>query len=454
MNKRPRSEEAGANQADVARRGLVSLNRLDYVLQPDLSVCVSRTMKRHFFQQSIYTPGQRAIVILNSGAEYIDLQNSYLRFNVKNETSTSFSYGEHGSAINHISRILLTTRSGDEIERIDEVGQLMSCLDRNMMSKDWIDTHGQMIGYRGAYTPSQTLGEAVAGTATRTFVIPLSCLTGFFKSFDRLAPSMLMSGLRIEIEFESGSNAVRSATDTVLPNWSIQQPEIVLDSYMLTDSIQRVMNEEAAMRGLELVFSSWYHHQSSVKDVQAGTTSTSVNIEVRKAVSRALGVLTKIRPGGKDVDKYGQDYFGSNIFDTASTFSYQLRLGSLYFPHQPIQGSKGGVYGGLYEIYHHTQRGFGKLKTPSAPTSIAPSKYILNNTADAKSGYDAVIYTDLERSNTQRLTGVPVNNSRVVEVQLNADFTKPAGFSSLVVDTYLHYVRLARVFLQNTEIEE
>lgn len=440
--KRPR-EEDGGNQADVARRGLVSLNRLDYVLQPDLSVCVSRTMKRHFFQQNVYTPNQRGILICNSGAEYIDLQNSYLKLNFINTGDTPLSFGRHGSVINTIQRITLTTRSGDEIERIDEVGQLMSVLDRYMMSEEWIKTHGEMIGYSDG-------SAQVAGGAVKTFVIPLPCLTGFFKSFDRLAPSMLMSGLRIEIEFESVKNAVVAEEDGKTVNWEIRDPEIVLDSYMLTDSIQRVMNEEAAMRGLELVFSSWYYHQSSIK---SPGSASKMNIEVRKAVSRALGVLTKLRPGGKLVDT--GDYYGSKIFDSSTNFSYQLRLGSLYFPHQPISNTAASA---LYEAYHHTQRGLGKLKTPSAPTSVPPSRWISASASptasELRSGFSTVFYTDLERSNTQRLTGVPVNNSRVAEVQLTHATQTNSNFSSYVVDTYLHYVRLARVFLQNTEIEE
>jgi hypothetical protein len=207
MNKRPRTEESanGGSQADVARRGLVSLNQLDYVLQPDLSVCVARTMKRHFFQQNNYLPGQRAIIILNSGADYIDAANSYFNFTVTNLHATQSMYLGVGSGLNFIKRMLLTTRSGDELERIDEVGQLAARLDRFMHSKTWRHTHGKMIGYSDLEE-----GECIPPLGQRTFVIPLSCLCGMFKSFNRLLPSMLTSGLRLEFEWEKAANAVKN----------------------------------------------------------------------------------------------------------------------------------------------------------------------------------------------------------------------------------------------------
>jgi hypothetical protein len=487
MNKRPRSEDAESgmpqsNQADVARKGLVSLNRLDYVLQPDLSVVTSRTNKRHFFQQTVYVPGTRAIAILNSGAEYIDPQNSYLQFtvgltDVSAPTADFTGYLGVGSACNFIKRAILTSRSGDEIERIDEVGQLAVVLDRYMHSEAWINTHGRTIGYLSGQPYAEAgavenQGQNIYKKANeeslkQTFIIPLGCIFGLFRSFDRLMPSMLMSGLRVEFEFEESNKALLTSdtNKAVTFKYEITQPEIVLDSYTLTDSIQRVLNEEAAIRGLELVYTSFYYHSAQPKG--AGSNDlVPMNIEVRKAVSRALGVLHKIRPQSKVAGFGSVDYFRSKLFQTSS---YQLRLGSLYFPHQPIV-SKGATLGSLQEMYWHTQHGFGKIKTPSAPSAVYATKYEFGAAPVIKPVIDtllyptfrqgmAAVYTDLERSTTQRLTGIPVNNSRVAEIQLVDVFPDTSAETDLkvsgwTVDVWLHYVRLARVFLQNVEIEE
>jgi len=481
MSKRQRGNDT-SNQGEAARRGLVSVNRLDYTLQPDLSVAVARSSKKHFFQQSKYDPGQRAICILNSGAEYIDPQNSYLKFDVETYGSdadakvSALNLGS-GSACNFIKQIILTTRSGDEIERIEQVNQLAVQLDRYMNTNDWVNSQGEVIGYLNANEvanavttvppvstlaspsayngiwskggngaePSNTTepctGRAIPGRSTgpavkTSFVIPLSCISGLFKSFDRLIPSMLASGLRIEIEWEQAAAAGIWITGAV-PKYTISSPEIVMDQYQLTDSIMRVLNEEAALRGLEVVFSTWYNH-----DAPFGTVA-NYNVQIRKAVSRALGILTRICTTAKN-----KPLVDSFLAHKADIIKYQVRVGALYFPQQGIASPDTNRNNA--ELYHHTLRGLGKWKTPQAPTSVNLSDYKGRDVQSFQS-----IYTDLERSNTQKLTGIPINNSRVAEILIDrATVTTENGGADCSLNSYLHYVRLLRVFLQNVEVEE
>lgn len=479
MSKRQRGAEV-SNQADVARRGLVSVNRLDYTLQPDLSVAVARSSKKHFFQQQSYNHGQRAICILNSGAEYIDPQNSYLKFNITtgvadHAADSSLNLGV-GSGCNFIKQIILTSRSGDELERIEQVNQLAPVLDRYMNSANWLNTHGDMIGYyngtetsvsattvkreeiknnqgiweiggttTGADLPSKGQVVPAGATAVKTFVIPLGCISGLFKSFDRLLPSMLCSGLRLEIEWETAVDVGMWGSAVTTPSYTVNDLEIVLDQYQLTDSIMRVLNEEAAIRGLEVVFSTWYNHDS------AQNKSQSASVQVRKAVSRALGLLHRMqRTKSFSLVK---DNFLSYVSDLVN---YQVRIGALYFPQQGITSTN--IDTNNIELYHHTMRGLGKWKTPNAPTGCTLQDFRGNKVADAKdNGTTATpqsfqaIYTDLERSNTQKLTGIPVNNARVAEIMLSH---KNAPLNDYRVNSYLHYVRLLRVFLQNIEVEE
>ena len=491
-----------SNQADVARRGLVSVNRLDYTLQPDLSVAVARSSKKHFFQQQTYSQGQRGICILNSGAEYIDPQNSYFKFDVRinelavAETKTNWLELGCGSGINFIKQVILTSRSGDEIERIEQVNQLAPILDRYMNSPDWINTQGEAIGYyngkqvmdattagmkkknrvtaaagaastynrfgvfedtgddaklppqSGKIISHQTSGEAKDGSeAGNTFVVPMGCISGLFKSFDRLIPSMLASGLRIEIEFEQANDVGTWRGPNGIPSFTIENLEIVLDQYQLTDSIMRVLNEEAAMRGLEVVFSTWYNHDA------AQNTKKNYNVQVRKAVSRALGILTRISRIKGAANALKVDPFLSHNADMTR---YQVRVGALYFPQQGIihsNTSRNNV-----ELYHHTMRGLGKWKTPQAPPGVSLTDYegfksYQNDIETTEKSNQSLccVYTDLERSNTQKLTGIPINNSRVAEIFIDR---KNTPMVDARLNSYLHYVRLLRVFLQNVEVEE
>ena len=55
----------------------------------------------------------------------------------------------------------------------------------------------------------------------------------------------------------------------------------------------------------------------------------------------------------------------------------------------------------------------------------------------------------LERSSMFELAGVPINNSRVLALHMEMDLALDR-----TVDVYLKYVKLARVFLNNVEVEQ
>ena len=161
-------------------------------------------------------------------------------------------------------------------------------------------------------------------------------------------------------------------------------------------------------------------------------------------------------------------------------------MGSLYYPQQPVafQTNKHDV---IAQSYNHTliayenyksttpgkcaalqlyRRGgigdMGMITTTAAVTLQDLSPY-QNTTAhvglgEAASLYDygtyanghGMIATTLERSDLFNLSGVPINNSRVLAIRatFNDDQTPRT------CTTYLKYVRLARVFMNNVEVEQ
>lgn len=511
----------GPSSADAARNGLVIVNKLDYELKPDLSVCVSRSNKIHHFSQTIYTAGQRMICVINSGADYIRPDRSYLEFSIKNTTTTAEMFLGQGSATNFIKDIIITSRSGDECERILDVNKLSSFLVKSCASKAQINTTGALSGFSTKSTHLVKHNEnlyAHKGTAdgeiylrpkidrtsnnggseyvsikpaeTLKFIIPLSMLSGIFKH-DRLLPSMFMSGLRFDMLLETNQKSAMTSSNTRLNNgnvqgakWELIRPRIICDSYQLTDSVQRVLNEEAATRGLELVFPSWHTTQFNI-------TTADNTLQMRKAVSRALSILTLCYPLEDTANTQNRDYYANPAWDIIET---QLRIGSLYFPQQSIRGNSG--YETAKTCYYHMLRAASRLGCNNKSSSITFEQFagphIWSNTenlhlpmpgkwqngipvVNANSGTLEVetnalwnpatktdtdvtvpvngMWWDLERSNVTELTGIPINNSRVAEISFKLQtYTNNKYARDCYV--YLCYVRLIRVFLQNVEVEE
>lgn len=585
------------NQGDkgAARAGLVGINNLTYRLEPDMSVAVNCTDKNHFFQQQKYTNSQRAVCVLNSGADYIDPRRSFLCFTIKlpdihngNNGLSNNGYGVktgsraperitfgrakssnpfgldakgyYGSAINLIHSITISTRSGDELSRIERLNLLQYILNPFTRDKQWNDTVGAAMGQNQYFTVSsdKTVNTNRKLLSMRV-AIPMYCLSGLF-NYDKLLPSMLMSGLRIEIAWASPQTAfVRSlaqptccsvvpfqtdkgysystfitptahysgvSTGTDFPsvqpvsvdgnaeteekkeerlsghdtlnsqvtigNYEICDIYFQLKSIQLTDAVQRILNETSAVNGLEIVY-------TDINNTQAVQQASSTNgrctgdfyMEVRHAASRALRAMLVPRI------QLANDTQCCDSFATIGTpfRRWHWRLGSLYFPHQPIKGKD--VLEIIPQTYTYTLDAWGKVA--GAPrTSVTMEDYtspyhlqtknpisilaadgtkVDKETIDdhlppptevgrARLYYDRVttmapIAVSLERSTLFNLSGIPINNSRVLSfhgefdsASADTDLPKFPSYGPLVFDCFLQYVRLARVFLNNVEVEQ
>lgn len=222
----------GGDGAD-ARMGMIQINDLVYKLETDLSVAINRTHKTNFFQNPIYSQTQTAIAIINSGADFIDPRRSFFSFDMQlpqtllgaNINDPDYAnafisayFGKNGSILNLIDSVVVSSRSGDELSRVNDYGQLMAMLLPEMFGPEWRDSIGQLIGlgsFVGGYNDSMAnniahRNEFVKRSEQRRihFSIPLYLLSPFF-NYGRLMPSMLMSGLRIEIKWKSLDVAVQ-----------------------------------------------------------------------------------------------------------------------------------------------------------------------------------------------------------------------------------------------------
>ena len=540
------SVDKGTSGADTQRskQGLIALNDLTYVLEPDMSVAVNKTHKRHFFQSNTYTPEQRGICILNSGADYIDTRRSFLSFEVALTNGEGHGFfGSCGSACNLIENILISTRSGDELCRITDFGLLQNMLIPMTYCESWKQTTGQVMRLGGGlHDPAATIQSSKSGTVTR-LLIPMYLMAPLF-AYGRLLPAMLMSGMRIEITWASKDKAMQGHTPAsgalkAAPNYTIKNLYFDLASVQLSDSIQRALNEQSATNGLEIVYTDY-----EKTEVNHGNMSTTFHAEVRKSCSRALKAFARVRCKSSTPDGLKDSFRAEQGFPV---IEYQWQLGSLYFPQQPIKASAADkpftaaaeTYAHLLEscdkfhpgskppaltfrgnMYSDTSMGqaieFGRpLADIPASTTVqklgsggafanvvgfedqpeavkfsnmyadygAIGSHTMGTTASRFGGVGSFAYDQhmigvtLERSTMFNLAGVTVNNSRVLALRLKlaaktsefkGDGTSTPTVAYTAVDAnarnaagdirslsvYLKYVKLARVFLNNVEVEQ
>lgn len=518
-----------SNSQDMSKRqGLIAINDLNYILEPDLSVCTNKTHKNHFFQSNEYTPNQTAICILNSGADYIDTRRSWLEFDVdfggRDGTQTAFSgptdefgagagqnpirddithgaFGVHGSACNLIDSILISTRSGDELCHLFNFNLMQNMLIPLAYGREWVDGPGALMGFGGGVTNGQS----------KRFAIPMYVLAPLF-GYGRLLPSMLMSGMRIEINWakpETAFQTIRtSKTNEVgpvqnyshverVPKYVVKNPRFVLSSIQLSDSIQRSLNELSATNGLEIVYTDY-----AETSYNGSNDLATINTEIRKSCSRALKAFARVRNIQYNTTPYTSGSFGNPLtgggtgiglescndsFRSEQKFpflEYQWQLGSLYFPQQPVSGGTStqkcavSAYAHMLEAvdkYHDNAPIFNTFTgIPSGNFLTGDSYYsrfmrLAPGTESMGYGFNGqqtTLAVTLERSTMFNLAGVPVNNSRVLALRAklapnsterklaNPLGTPVAGDNIRQLNIFLKYVKLCRVFMNNVEVEQ
>ena len=490
-------------------QSLLATNDLVYILPPDLSVCVNQTHKNQFFQSQTYTNDQRAVCLLNTGADYGDLRNSSLDFTISITSGPTASYGffgRYGSILNVIKSITISSRSGDELARIQDFNLLSYHQNPLRYSDEWFKTVGQTIG-AGQYLQNNASG--LQDYRSQRFSIPLYLLSDFF-GYSRLMPAMVLSGLRVEIEWATPAEAFlafsptdRDTTPTAtthgIASYTITNPLISIRAVQLTDATQRSLNELSATNGLELVYCD-YERTDRVEPSQ------NINMEIRKAASRALKAQTIIRPQAS-VTGANNSRLNSLASEPWDVTSWQWQLGSLYYPQQPVATTadstkimaasykhaliafekyKASVPGkcAALQLYKRGQSNTSRVTTApdsedlttngldggTSGAAVADSgtpytaQERVNNSLDYQGLSEGVgfefdagtfayqngcIATTLERSDLFNLSGVPINNARVLAIRA----TLQTG-GTRVVTSFLKYVKLARVFMNNVEVEQ
>lgn len=262
----------------------------------------------------------------------------------------------------------------------------------------------------------------------------------------------------------------------------VREPKFIVHACQLTDAAQRALNEVSAMNGLEIVYYD-YENTSAPPD-----GNQDVHIEVKKAVSRALKAFAVVRDErlvSLGAEKRFACITNSMACETFRVQNFYWQLGSLYFPHQRVDvggnsSQNRALHTTAHSAYIEAVDCFGRFEPQATYCLVTPDMFkgnsikymrvpgnkIIPNLADMSScGYSnelqpshdgaGILAVSLERSTLFKLSGVPINNSRVLMLHAHFDRLQNDDKSkSRMIDIFLKYVKIARVFIHNVEVEE
>jgi hypothetical protein len=265
------------------------------------------------------------------------------------------------------------------------------------------------------------------------YYIRLADLSSFFDN-PKLIPSVVMSGLQIELELESPVIAFKSTKASGSVSYAINECQLFTDTFQLCDSTARRMNQLAASSGLELSYEA-----SAATFTSASTGQNRFSINANLSVSRALQVFAVSIPNINLVST--ADSLNNDQGTTLD--SWQFRVVSSYYPTAQVQGLRDSLVATLHS--------FDKLRNCNASSSTAvdytsfegyPSPTVSQRNC-------AAVGTDLQRSTILNTSGIPVNQSRALVL----DFTFTDAISRSIY-MFVSYQKACTVFLQNQVVKE
>ncbi len=434
----PRGPSAD-EMSGLSAQSLLSASSLSYKMQPDLSLATQRNVQSNFFATNNPQPGSVAVCTLNTGSSFVDFAQSVLYVDItltaSGGTGTDFvGWGPNGSAMNILNRVMISSRSGTLIERIDNANVLASSRLFFEKSHDWVTQNGSMLG---AGVTSVMLQSASGNPLTNTFryALPCNLWSMALGGSDSIWPGAICSGLRVELLLAPSGQALVANTAALTVSYAISQIRLDLVCVQLSDFALKSLNQSAATSSLELL-------TRTVQTTTGTRSSTTLNLDSGRACSRALMSIWREHPGATGSSNW-DNFKCMTIDDTHFPAEWQLRLGNCYFPNQSIRGNS--QYQAPVELYATTMQALGKLaSSAAAATDLATYR------SDRFQ-----IWQDLERQGGPLDGfGVPTSNSRLLNSNITFVGTlSPANVGSSLVFFFLVYSTLCRIYLSGVNCE-
>jgi len=399
------------NKSDSSLKSLMSVNNLDsYSLPPSLSVTVARSHKRSFARNESYSPdaANTLTYVLSPGSDFVYGPDSFIQFQlkiaVKSGTPTTATFGTTHTALNLFKEIRITHASGIELEQVSGFNLLNFVKTRYDRSNDWRARHDGVMGNGLEYAALLT-GVDVS--------IPMSVLSEMF-NMEKLLPSYLLAGLRIELLLENADIAFDLDAGTI--SYTVDQPRMYLDSHTLTDSVQKALARMSAVEGLDVSFASYY---DEVHDLATGTRNT---LSISKALSRVQDIRAVHRLTANIIT--GPALKASLTPLNWDVTKWQASIGSMYFPSHEVDKntvSYNLAVQGLDQNNHVTYTNW-------------------------KAG-ESMLRVQLERSQILTGSGIAISANR--GATLLQEF---ASSAARTINLYVRHTRLVSVFIDNVAV--
>jgi hypothetical protein len=440
MDKKQQQDAAMSKEAGQTSM-IMSKNGLYYRLPQALSTSVNRTHKREFSERQSYSGGQTLVFTWNTGTDYVDPQLACLSFTFSFAGATTANFGTGLGACSLFEEIRIYSKNGIEVDRIQSANFLAKILGDWRYSRE-AATNLQMAGINYTNTVAAAAGISYLADTDYQIVIPLKLLSGFFRPTveDMLIPAGLASGLRIEMTLSSDYARIFLEAGGTVTGFTVSNPAMLMSLSSMNDPTQVALVNESAQSGLEYTFPSYF-----ATKLRPGAVSL-VNQQVMKAVSQCTRVFATAYLIA-DVDTKTSDGFASIATpDLTHGFgSFQFRVGSSYYPQQTVTN--------LIEALYIAQNAFGAMRNAEyAPNSINALRYSATNTGTAASAEAGafLIAHSLETNDKLNLSGVPINNSSVLQVALSFSDAVPVAREILI---FMEYITVARTNLNKTSIK-
>jgi hypothetical protein len=440
-------------KGDIVR--LLGVNQLLYTRTAPTNPVTERTQKKSYAENGSNAslgPSDHLIVNLQTGTEFIDPLQSFLVFDIEVTPSAAVTEAKvgiyfNGSACNLMRDTQISTRSGKEMDRLEQAnlldyhkvwheskevsqhnyeGLMMAEVRENPSYDELVTSNGNRTVFPWIATESVP--------KTRRVMIPLKFVSPIFDS-QKLMPPHLARGLRVDITLEDFATAFTVASGISLTEtytYQVKKPYILTDSYRMADSVLEYLNANFASQKTGLVYEyfSWHNTKTQSSD-------TSLNVEVRSSVSMATDAFMVTRASAADTVQ--SDSFASVVL--GDNDKSQWRIGSHYLPNAPIVGQ--------VEHYAQTLYWMDKVRTDHVEGCTFGDFIGLPAAGGTQVGYGTGKFpVVLSRNNILDLSGIAINNSMTLAVES----TLAAG-GSRDVSVFLRHLRRAILYLESVVLE-